>query len=243
MSKRFRDKICVYCAERPSTTGDHIFARKFFPEEKRGDLPQVPACEPCNSDKARLEHYLTTLLPFGARHVDARDNLTEMVPPRLAKNVRLHRELAEGSSEIFTEERPGEFVPTMALPIDTDQLHRLVAYMVRGLSWHHWGALLQPEHGVKVISLSSFGVELMAGFFAVDARQRVHGNLGDDAFVYEGAQATDKAELSVWRMSMFGGLKLAGNPEDAGEETSIFFAMTGERDFIAHFAEAAGFKR
>ena len=66
MSKRFRDKPCVYCLTNPSTTtGDHVFAREFFPEAARANLPKVPACESCNNEKSHLEHYLTAVLPFG----------------------------------------------------------------------------------------------------------------------------------------------------------------------------------
>ncbi len=63
MSKRFRDKPCDYCLTNPSTaTGDHVFAREFFPEAARANLPKVPACESCNNEKSRLEHYLTAVL-------------------------------------------------------------------------------------------------------------------------------------------------------------------------------------
>src|ERR1700730_16827139 len=41
MSKRFRDKPCAYCLTNPSTaTGDHVFAREFFPEAARANLPK-----------------------------------------------------------------------------------------------------------------------------------------------------------------------------------------------------------
>lgn len=79
MSKKYKGKICVYCVEAESTSTDHVFARKFFLETDRAGLPQVPSCDPCNRAKATLEHYLASVLPFGARHSGARDNL-ELVP-------------------------------------------------------------------------------------------------------------------------------------------------------------------
>jgi hypothetical protein len=59
----------------------------------------VPACRPCNTAKADLEHYLATVLPFGGRHADAAANLQDLVPQRLAKNLALKRKLATGMSQ------------------------------------------------------------------------------------------------------------------------------------------------
>lgn len=97
MSKKFKDKRCAYCAERNAVTGDHIFAREFFLSAARANLPQAPICLECNNEKSKLEHYLTAVLPFGAKHKASLENLASMVPKRLGKNARLHRELVPGS--------------------------------------------------------------------------------------------------------------------------------------------------
>jgi 5-methylcytosine-specific restriction endonuclease McrA len=49
MAKRFKPGICAYCGA-PVNTADHVFARSFFPETLRADLPQVVACAPCNAE-------------------------------------------------------------------------------------------------------------------------------------------------------------------------------------------------
>jgi hypothetical protein len=104
--------MCVYCATRPATTEDHVFARAFFVEGRRGELPKVPACQPCNQVKSGLEHYLATVLPFAGQHAPA--NLQDMVPRRLANNLRLHRTLATGMSRNWTREA-GVYMPTSTL--------------------------------------------------------------------------------------------------------------------------------
>lgn len=97
MSKKFREKLCAYCAKNTSIPqGDHLFAREFFLENDRNDLIKVPACDKCNNEKSRIEHYLTTILPFGGLHADAEQNLSAMVPKRLSKNKRLHSDLQLG---------------------------------------------------------------------------------------------------------------------------------------------------
>jgi hypothetical protein len=233
MSKRFRGKSCIQCLTNPSTaTGDHVFAREFFPESARADLPKVPACEPCNNEKSRLEHYLTAVLPFGGRHADAHSNLQELVPARLAKNAKLHRELAHGRGIVLTEERPGLRVLAMTLPFDSDRLHLLFGFIAKGLLWHHWAAALQPHHDLKVVSLTKFDDAGFSPFLGRNAKQRVRADLGNGAFCYEGAQGADYPEFSIWKISVFGGLKLCGDPAAPLEEVTGLGIITAERQFL-----------
>jgi hypothetical protein len=102
MGKTYKHKTCVYCAKPGSSTApDHVVCRAFFPIEHRDHLPQVPACDDCNREKAKLEHYLTTVMPFGATHGDAASTLGTMVPKRLGRNEALHRELSNGIETVL----------------------------------------------------------------------------------------------------------------------------------------------
>jgi hypothetical protein len=87
MRRVFRGKMCAYCAVTKAATDDHVLAREFVAIEKRGNLPIVPACEPCNRRKQRLENDLLAVLPFGAVHTGAGDNLETLAAPRLEKIV------------------------------------------------------------------------------------------------------------------------------------------------------------
>src|SRR5437763_1960566 len=149
MSKRFRGGVlCVYCSTRPAVTGDHIFAREFFVESARTNLPQAPTCTTCNNEKSKLEHYLTSVLPFGARHADAHENLISMVPKRLRKNAKLHRQLSEGHS-------------SETIPIEGVKLEKLFGLIARGLAWLHWEIYLNEEnHSSCAVSVTPTGAEL-----------------------------------------------------------------------------------
>jgi hypothetical protein len=116
MAKRFKfeGEPCVYCASQPATTSDHVLGRGFFLKQRRDNLPQVPACAPCNGKKAELEHYLMSVLPFGGRHADATENLEVVVPGRLEQNRALHRRLGAGLSQALTNEH-GQ------LPVNNDR--------------------------------------------------------------------------------------------------------------------------
>src|ERR1700730_13608854 len=95
MKHKFKGQLCIYCGAEADTS-DHAIGKKFFLEEKRGNLPQVPACRRCNNRKSELEGYLMTVLPFGAKHADAARNLQTLVPPRLENNAKLFRKLQKG---------------------------------------------------------------------------------------------------------------------------------------------------
>ncbi len=246
MSKKFKNKPCAYCLTNLSTnTGDHVFAREFFMEDRRDNLPKVPSCERCNNEKSRLEHYLTAVLPFGGRHPDASVNLQDMVPDRLAKNARLHRELAQGSERPPIEETEDQALPTLTLPFDGRILERLFHFIVKGLAFYHWGVQLGDQHGVRVITVTPAGQDAFALFLNMNARERVNVDLGGGTFHYEGVQG-DYPELTVWRFSIYGGLIMAGDPKAPAEIATGVGAMTATKEFlgrpavVAVFGEALG---
>ena len=66
----------------------------------------------------------------------------------------------------------------------------------------------------------------------------MEANLGDSSFCYEGMQGTDYPELSFWSFSIYGGLKLCGDPEAPDEEAASIGAITAKRDFFERPAVA-----
>ena len=210
MSKRFKGLVCAYCSENPSVTGDHVFARQFFLPAQRANLPQVPACDRCNGDKAKLEHYLTAILPFGGQHADALNNLSEMVAPRLAENKKLHRNIAQNASQVWTQTQSGLHARSMAVPFECEKLIELFRYIVRGLLFHHWDVRLTGEHSLDVMLIASGRPNIFDGLMRLPAKARVCGNLGNGTFLYDGNQGTDNDAISAWRFSVYGGLKVTG---------------------------------
>jgi hypothetical protein len=226
MSKRFKGKTCVYCGSvGASDTGDHVLAREFVPVIHRGQIPQVPACNNCNGEKASLEHYLTGVLPFGGRHSGALANLIENVPRRLEKNKKLQRELAAESSRVWSQEPSGLMVHTLAVPLDGERLEKLIEFIVRGLMFHHWGVILGKDSFVEVHSLTSHGDIFFGKMRQLNAAQRVSNNIGDGAFVYEAAQGIDNPQISIWQLSFYGAMTMTS--ADGKDFSSTFGAMTG----------------
>lgn len=225
MSKLYKNKTCAYCGRLDaSSTADHVFARALVAESLRSEIPIVPACSDCNNSKAALEHYAASVVPFGGRHRNAKESLTEGVPRRLARNQRLHRELAEGQSRVWSTES-GIVIPSMAIPIDGARIEGLVGYIVRGLMFHHWGVALGSDNMVLVNSLTPYGEQFFDQQLNLNARHRVAGDIGQGALVYRAAQGVDNPRVSVWEMSLYGGLKTVGDNDQTA--STKFGILTG----------------
>jgi hypothetical protein len=155
-SKKYKNKPCVYCRKQPSEDGDHVVCREFFPLNRRANLPKVPACKGCNNDKSLLEHYLTAVLPFGARHQDAHA-VIEMTPARLARNRALHERLALGLRHILRATNGGPWEMGLTVPLDSQAVEKLFEFVVKGLAWHHWRLELDDSHFVRASFLTAAG--------------------------------------------------------------------------------------
>jgi hypothetical protein len=224
-SKRFKGEICVYCSTHRAVTGDHVFAREFFLKARRDDLPQVPAYKQCNGEKSGHEHYLTAVLPFGGRHPDAYANLKKMVEPRLAKNQKLRRSLAQYSAKVWTRTASGLRARSTALPIEPERLVELFKYVVRGVLFYHWQVRLPEESFVEVVLLAADGQKLFADLMQRRSKNRVNADLGSGTITYKGVQGIDSDIISVWLFSVYGGLTLTS----PGDDIVQIGALTGPR--------------
>lgn len=224
MKRKFRTEICIYCNDAPSESSDHVVGRKFFLEERRGNLPQVPACKRCNNRKSLLENYLMIVLGFGAKHQDAAVNLSTQVAHRLENkaNAKLLRELRRGY------ERSGG----TSIPFKRQPLEELGAMIAKALAWQHFGVRLGKGHSAIA---SVFMNEGQNGFMQMLAGGKTHvsGDLGEGTFKYKGAQAVAYPELTLWRFEIYGGVDFGGDPRVNGP-SSLLMAATGRSEMIGN---------
>ena len=227
--KQFLGKTCPYCCvPGSSSTADHIVARQFFLNSQRMNLPKLPACAECNTEKSKLEHYLGTILPFGGMHQDAHETIETFVPGRLKKNQRLHRELALGITERSAE--GSSTIEAMTVPIDSGKLLALYEYIARGLSAWHWEVLLPPTtHTVSAGFLTAYGAQQFAGFFA-EADEQVVRSLGEGVFRYSAIRFADPEGLALWTMSFYGAM-LADDTED--KKITESYVITAPKTMLA----------
>jgi len=218
MSKKFKGKPCVYCPSGISTTADHVFAREFFLERHRANLPKVPACDGCNNAKSAIEHYLTAIFGFGGVHADALENFTTAIPRRLTKNLKLRDTLVAAVNAPNAN----------SLPIDGAQTEELFAFIARGMAWHHWKLQLQAGHGAKATAINvraNASIEQLI-FRQMNVAKRVPEDLGEGTFTYEGIQSASDPTLTVWKFSVYGGVGFG----DVKEVLSTQFIAVTARD-------------
>jgi hypothetical protein len=237
MSKKFKGKLCTYCTRAKATEPDHVFARAFFLLEDRAYLPKVPACKPCNNDKSRLELDMTGALPFGARHQQAATNLTLNVPGRLEKNPRLKQELSASMEPAWLREGTGLYQRTSMVNFDGPKLEALLKYIGRGLAWHHWNLSFRPDDDISVMFLKDMaGAAFQNMIDGWRVKQKIIKNLGNGTIEYIGVQAIDPPQLTVWTISMYGGLLLSGGEcktNEPVETCSRWWIVTGPPEINA----------
>ena len=96
--------------------------------------------------------------------------------------------------------------------------------ITRGLIWYHWQIYLENDYAVRVYSVTKAGQQYFATLFSHNVRDRVHGNLGDGTFLYEGAQAKDDRAITIWRFTIYGGLVFCEDlsaPETHGSQVIV----------------------
>lgn len=128
---------------------------------------------------------------------------------------------------------------TTALPFDRDRLCQLFAYIVKGLLWYHWSVTLAAAFDTSVMLLTNDGEGVFSRLLDMNARHRVRENVGESTFFYEGAQGNDYPEFSVWKFSIYGGAKLAGDPVAPLEETSCIGVITAKKSYLQDSAITA----
>ncbi len=231
MGKGYKGMPCVYCLQREACTADHVIARSFFPEDKRGDLPKVAACAECNNAKSKLEHVLTAIMPFGARHADAGQALLS-TEPRLAKNKKLHANLTTGVAYSIRSINGGPWQTEMTVPIDHADIEKLCWFIVKGLAHHHWQVTLGPEHFVRASFLKEMGRQRFDPFFAGAASAKIKADLGSGVFEYEGMQSQDCPELTLWKMSIYAA-EVGGDKSAKGERSSVIYGISAPKAWPA----------
>ena len=229
MSKKYKGKLCVYCVEKMSTkTGDHVFPREFFLEQERCNPIKVPACEKCNNDKSKIEHYLASILPFGGMHGDAKEHLSNLVPPRLERNLKLKRELIAGKTYFLQENENGEPARRLAVPFDGNCYCELFKYVAKALAWYHWGTFLSKDSFVHSRALTEAGSELFHKyFFSLHSKRRVDVSIGVNTIEYIGVQALDNDQITIWEFKLFNGVVTSGSLDQGFNKSSSVGVVSG----------------
>jgi hypothetical protein len=128
-------------------------------------------------------------------------------------------------------EGTGLYQQTSVVDFDSTKLEGLLRFVGRGLAWHHWKLYPRPGDVVSVMLMT----DTVSAIFASMASNwrsapRVTENLGNGTIQYVGVRVTDPPELTVWTISMYGGLVLSDDRRRSNgpvESCSVWWVMTG----------------
>src|ERR1700728_412119 len=110
----------------------------------------------------------------------------------------------------WIREGSGLFLPTMTINFDSVKLEELLKLVARGLTWHHWKTYVGPEYYASVMFMPDMVMlDFQDRVRSWNSGNRVVENLGRGTVQYEGVQASDPAELTVWGISMYGGVAIS----------------------------------
>jgi hypothetical protein len=215
-SKKYIGKTCAYCrAPQSSVEPDHVVAREFFFIEDRAHLPKVPVCRECNDKKARLEHYLLTVLPLGSQLPDARQYTDKFVGPRLTKNAKLRDQIKLNMRQDRWElQTNGLMLPAGSIKFDTQKLIDLLGYIVAGLFRFHWKDVLDPQWYVDVQIIDPMRYQAVSSTilpYFQDPAGRIVENLGRGTFRYQALRSKANLSFSLWEFNLLGGMEFAGD--------------------------------
>lgn len=231
-SKKYKGKLCAYCRKNISATADHVFPREIFQKYQRDGLPKVPSCIECNNRKSKLEHYLLSVLPFGATHANAHQALSVDVARRLNKNRKLHTKIREEFGYKFLPTKEGGLEKRLALSLDYDILHEFIGFVGRGLIYYHWEKYLPLECTYKVFTPSPTGLEFLNGLFDLSSNYRVNTQLGADTVRYKGVLSEIDEGMSVWAIQLLGGITVADDMARHVFSNSFVVMITGTEQMI-----------
>jgi hypothetical protein len=131
----------------------------------------------------------------------------------------------------------GLYQRTSIKSFDSAKLEDLLKFIARGLAWHHWGTYIGPEYYV--------GVMFTPDMLSIDFQDRVRNwnpaarakeNFGNSTVEYEGVQAVEPPQLTVWGISMYGGVMLSGEERQKGLESQTsrrWWVITGPPEIAA----------
>lgn len=227
MPRGFTGQKCAYCETGVSgRQGDHVWARNFIPVEFRAHLPKVPCCEECNGLKAKLEAYLTSVLPFGSRTEYGQSEL-KRAEYRLLKNNRLKRSLQEG----FTSRSNAIYdLEELSIPIVSEELEQYLIWVARGLFNFHFNSVIYHSHPQKCVFATEFGDETLSKtIFSLHGELR-SADLGKGSLNYQSNSSIGPPLISIWRFSVLNGIKVSDDIDAVSKVFWVFFAPDEQID-------------
>jgi hypothetical protein len=197
---------CCFCGLAASTR-DHIPPRKLFPTPRPADLITVPACLPCNNLLSPEEEYFIHVL---LSHREADTPVAERLRTQLFAKLRTERRLRMAHRMLASMGTAPEFGPEgqylglhSSFTVDRVQFDKVIDKIMRGLYMVEFGERV-PRVRVSEVLLSPPAEVFENPVVAEIARYGGGRAVGDNAFAYRIAKASDIQGVALCLMLFFG---------------------------------------
>ena len=199
--KRRQTTTCAICGEQAATTKDHIPPKGIFPRPRPSDLITVPACRLCNKASSGLDEVFKVFVGIAAGHGPEGERMfKDQTSKTLQHNRRLRAQIANTVQDLWLRSPEGVVLGRRsAVPLDSKAHDQTIEKMIRGLHFHHTGAVIADRADIKVhwhdrLSQSLYEMSL----------SWATGVVGHGQFIYRYLTHPEEPLTSLWILQFFG---------------------------------------
>ncbi len=195
-SPRQKPQVCVFCAESPAVTKDHVPPKGIFERPLPNDLITVPACKECNAGSSADDEEFRAMLGVrvGGWSPKGKAFWDKAALKTLRHNERLRREILSSAKTTEVVTAGGLYLGEhLLVPWQTESHDNTIAKTTRGLYFHHFGEILTPN-----VSVQSYWLRDVADDLTAVLGQLAKSSIGGNAFVYAFGRPDEHPEVSIW---------------------------------------------
>jgi hypothetical protein len=204
---RRRKRQCAYCGEHREISRDHVIPRSLFPRPLPKIMVTVPACDDCNSKKARHDDFLRDLLTSdiaGSESPIAQQIFQEKVLSSNRQGKSLVARIAiDDAKETPIVTKSGLYLGDCHVAhFDLDRAIEMFSFMVRGLYFRFRHVVLPKDCKFEVRRLGGEDArKCWEGFEEIQYNGPY--TLGDGVFwcVYNYAARNDA--ITFWMLAFY----------------------------------------
>lgn len=189
-------QLCTICGAADATTLDHLPPKNLFPKPRPSDLITVPSCLRCNNvgSKHDEEFRVFVSIQLGMETDTTRKLWKEGALRTIHHNNRLRSHLITNSREVDVVTPAGiSLGKRRAVTVPMRSHNAVCDRIVRGLYFHHYGAILGSRVSCHVAPLQSIPSEVGPILSLMS-----FNSIADGAFCYQHGRAADSPLDSMW---------------------------------------------
>ena len=192
--------ICAICGTREGTTRDHVPPKAIFPKP-RPDLVTVPACPECNNGASDHDDLFKVFLSMQAAGNNEIANrlFHEKTVRTLERNKALLAQIGEEAKAVEVVNENGKLETRTGVLWNSEAHDAVIERTIRGLYFHHHGAVLPVDTKLAVQWLREVPEDIMPKLYLFN-----EVTIGDQQVTYKYCVYDDDPRCSLWLFDFYG---------------------------------------